>query len=254
VCVAAVLVVGALLFWVAKTYRNTQKRPLGSADNQNDNLEKESFLSFDRKVFHWEQKLKEDGSSGDFDLFTGPSVFMENGKLLMKTYDMLLVDDAFPLYLSEIKMKPYRLKIEGYSKSKDDAIVVMLRDTEADKYEECVVGQKSEMLKIRLKHAEIQQQEKDGVAQKIPMIRIYDELLRKEFVLTSEQKFLDGEYIITVKDMGGKEYVFHEAGDSVRIGEALCILRSFSKKDGSARLLLKGTNGQEFNKIVHLIR
>ncbi|MDR1413730.1 MAG: hypothetical protein LBI56_02205 [Puniceicoccales bacterium] len=253
--IAVLLAVAVLLFYFMQIRRGAEKGfQLGTVGEVVD-PEMELFLSFEKKDFPWSQRISSDGLLPNFDLFTGPSVFMENGKALIKTYEMLLIDDVFPLYLSEIKAKPYRLKVEGYSRSKsDNTIVVMFHDIETDEYGECAVDDRSETLKMHVKEVEIQQQEKNGSVYETPMIRIYDESARREFVLTNEQKFLEGEYIVIVKDIAANEYIFYDTGDSVKIGEAECILRSFSEKDGSARLLLKDAQGQEFNKMVHLIR
>ncbi|MDR1528804.1 MAG: hypothetical protein LBS22_04485 [Puniceicoccales bacterium] len=191
----------------------------------------------------------------EFDLFTCPSVYSESGKTMVKPYDTLMVDDTFPLYLSEVRNKPYRIKLEGYSQSKGDGkTVIMFKDIETEKYGECAVGDKCADLKLRVIGFDLQGYEKDGVYYEFPVVTISDDIIKKEIVLTNEQKFLDNEYLLVIKDFNGNEYVFSNTGDTVSIGEATCKLSSFNKKEGVAKLSLKDANGHEFNKTIHLIR
>ncbi|MDR1890636.1 MAG: hypothetical protein LBQ23_00415 [Puniceicoccales bacterium] len=219
-------------------------------------MEAEStLLYFTRRDFSWARRLKKDQSPVEFDLFTCPSVHREGEKTIIKAYDTLMVDDTFPLYLSEVRNKPYRLKLEGYSQSKgNDKMVIMFKDIETGKYGECAVEDKCIALKLRVIGFNTQGYEKDGVYYEFPVVTIYDDVAKKEIVLTNEQKFLDNEFLVVIKDFSGNEYIFYNIGDSVLIGEATCSLRSFNKKEGTAKLLLKDANGNEFNKTVHLIR
>jgi hypothetical protein len=130
----------------------------------------------------------------------------------------------------------------------------MFRDIEIGKYGECAVDERSETLRIKVIAFETQGYEKDGAYYEIPLVKIVDEISRKEFILTNEQKFLEGEYLVVIKDFNGKEYVFNSVGSSVQIGEATCTLYSFNAKDKMAKLSLKDANGQEFKKSIHLIR
>jgi hypothetical protein len=214
-----------------------------------------TLLSFTKENFSWTQSLKKDKSPIEFDLFTCPSVYSENGKTIVKTYSALMVDDTFPLYLSEIRNKPYRIKVEGYSQSKDDGkTVIMFKDIESEKYGECAVGEKCENLKLRVIGFNVQGYEKDGVYYEFPVVTINDNIIKKEITLTNEQKFLDNEYTLVIKDFSGNEYTFSNIGDTVSIGEATCKLSSFNKKEGVAKLSLKDANGHEFGKTIHLIR
>ncbi|MDR2603045.1 MAG: hypothetical protein LBC11_00580 [Puniceicoccales bacterium] len=207
-------------------------------ENHKKTEEKATFLSFTKKDFSWMRSLKKDKSPSEFDLFTCPSVYGESGKTIVKTYDVLMVDDTFPLYLSEVRNKPYRIRVEGYSQSKNDGkTVIMFKDIETDRYAECAVGDKCAELKIRVIGFDVQGYEKDGVYYEFPVVTISDDITRKEIVLTSEQK-----------------YIFYNIGDSVSMGEATCKLSSFNKKEGVAKLSLKDANGHEFNKTIHLIR
>jgi len=213
------------------------------------------FLSFVKKDFSWTRRLKKDLSCADFDLFTCPSMYKEQGKTIVKTYDTLIIDDTLPLYLSDIRSKPYRLKVEGYSQPKNNKpATVIFKDIETGQYDECTVNNKSKSLRIQVLKFELQDYEKDGVYYEIPMVTIYDDVLNKKIILTNEQKFLEDEYLVIIKDFSGNEYTFYAIGDSVQIGEAMCTLRSFNKKEGTAKLSLKDANGHEFNKTVHLIR
>ncbi|MDR1232999.1 MAG: hypothetical protein LBJ75_01930 [Puniceicoccales bacterium] len=214
-----------------------------------------TLLSFTKKDFPWTQGLKKDKSPIEFDLFTCPSVYSEGGKTIVRTHDVLMVDDTFPLYLSEVRDKPYRIRVEGYSQSKDNGkTIVMFKDIETEKYGECAVGDKCADLKIRVIGFDVQGYEKDGVYYEFPVATINDDILKKEIVLTNEQKFLDDEYLLVIKDFSGNEYIFSNIGDTMQIGEAACKLSSFSKKEGIAKLSLKDANGHEFNKTIHLIR
>ncbi|MDR0693348.1 MAG: hypothetical protein LBF49_02125 [Puniceicoccales bacterium] len=244
--------------WVAvslKTSKTHLKMQLDVENHKKTEEEEATFLSFTKKDFSWLRSLKKDESPIEFDLFTCPSVYSESGKTIVKTYDVLMVDDAFPLYLSEVRNKPYRIKVEGYSQSKnDDKVVIMFRDIEREKYGECAVGDKSAELRIRVIGFDVQGYEKDGVYYEFPVVTISDDITKKEIVLTSEQKFLDNEYLLVIKDFSGNEYIFYNIGDSVAMGEATCKLSSFNKKEGVAKLSLKDANGHEFNKTIHLIR
>jgi hypothetical protein len=225
-------------------------------ENYNKAPETEStFLYFTKRDFSWIQRLKKDKSPIEFDLFTCPSAYKQDGKIVTKTYDTLFVDDTFPLYLSEIKNKPYRLKLEGYSQSKgNDKIVIMFKDIETGKNGECAVGDTCATLKLRVIEFDIQGYEKDGAYSEFPIVTISDDIIKKEIILTNEQKFLDDEYLIIIKDFNGNEYIFYNIGDNVQIGEATCVLHSFNKKEGVAKLSLKDAKGNEFNKVAHLIR
>ncbi|MDR2628584.1 MAG: hypothetical protein LBC30_01155 [Puniceicoccales bacterium] len=231
------------------------KMQLDIGNNKKTEEEGGTFLSFTKKDFPWTQGLQKDKSPMEFDLFTCPSVYSENGKTIIKTYGALMVDDTFPLYLSEVRNKPYRIMVEGYSQSKSDGkTVIMFKDTEMDKYGECAVGDKCEDLKLRVIGFNTEGYERDGVYYEFPVVTIIDDISKKEITLTNEQKFLDNEYILIIKDFSGNEYVFYNIGDTVLIGEATCQLSSFNKKEGVARLSLKDANGHEFNKTIHLIR
>jgi hypothetical protein len=244
--------------WVIVSFKKS-KLPLklkSDVENYKKTAEMEStLLSFTKKDFSWMPSLKKDKSPMEFDLFTCPSVYGESGKTIVKTYDILMVDDTFPLYLSEVRNKPYRLKLEGYSQSQSDGkTVVMCRDVETGKYGECAVGDRCADLKLRVIGFNVQGYEKDGVYYEFPVVTINDDITKKEVVLTDEQKFLDNEYLVIVKDFDGNEYIFYNIGDSVSIGEATCSLYSFNKKEGIAKLSLRDANEHEFNKTIHLIR
>jgi hypothetical protein len=253
ITIFAALGVGLSLF-IFSGKKDTSKATANIEDSPEKKNQSETFLSFARRDFSWKLHRTEEGEALPFDLFTCPSVHRENGKIIVKTYETLIVDDAFPLYLAEIKEKPYRIKVEGYSQAKTDKdFIIMFKDVETNKRGECSVDEKCESLNLRVRAFEIQTTEKDGITFETPIVKIYDEALRKEFVLTNEQKFLEGEYIVVIKDMAGNEYALREIGKSIKIKEVTCTLRSFSKKDGMAKLLLKDARGQEFNKTVHLM-
>jgi hypothetical protein len=243
--------------WVAVSLKKskTHLKMRLDVENQKKTEEETTFLSFTKKDFSWIRSLKKDKSPIEFDLFTCPSVYSESGKTIVKTYDVLMVDDTFPLYLSEVRNKPYRIRVEGYSQSKNDGkTIIMFKDIETERYGECAVGDKCAELKVRVIEFDVQGYEKDGVYYEFPVVTINDDIIKKEIVLTSEQKFLDNEYLLVIKDFNGNEYIFHNIGDSVSMGEATCKLSSFNKKEGVAKLSLKDANGHEFNKTIHLIR
>jgi hypothetical protein len=212
------------------------------------------FLLFESKKFPWERRVNGDGDPQPFDLFTCPSVSRENGNLVVKSCDDLIIDDSLPLYLDGIRNKPYRLRLEGYTQGdKKSNAMVMIRDIETNEYAECPVGDRCGALNIRVKSLEVRQIEKGDAYEEVPVVKIYDEIVRTELVLTNEQKFLDGENIVAIKDVKGNEYVIKNIGETVKIGEAECTLRSFNKKDGTAKILLRDAYGQEFHKTLHLI-
>jgi hypothetical protein len=213
-----------------------------------------SFLCFKMEEFPWNQKLREDGSPMDFDLFTCPSAYLENGKIVLRPYDMLIADDTLPLYLSEIRRKPYRLVVNGYTRSTNGVSIVMFRDIETNSYWECEVNGKNSAIKIQVKEFELREYERKGVLCEVPVVRVYDELKKREFVLSDEQQYVDGEYVVVIRDTAGNSYAFSEPNGSMKIGDAICTLRSFDPLEGTAKLLLKDANGNEFRKTVHLIR
>ncbi|MDR1432726.1 MAG: hypothetical protein LBI61_00045 [Puniceicoccales bacterium] len=253
---AAAALLALLVAIVAlKKCKNDSKMKAKTGSDMVSKTGADALLSFKKREFSWAKRVKKDGAMADFDLFTGPLVCEKNGKIVMKAYDMVIVDDAFPLYLAEIRPKPYRLKIEGYSQSKDDGkVTVMFKDIETSKYGECAAEGRNETLQLRVKSAELREREQNGTLYEFPMVQIYDEIAKRDFILTDEQKLIDGEYVVVVKDTRGNEYIFSEIGKSIRIGEASCVLRSLNRAEESARLLLRDATGQEFNKTVHLIR
>ncbi|MDR1596060.1 MAG: hypothetical protein LBR91_04045 [Puniceicoccales bacterium] len=252
--VVAMLGLTVALFVFVRGRGNSSTINYGDGDPSHDSDSKK-LLKFTKKNIEWIQPLKEGDGPGDFDLFTGPYAYVENGKIVTKSYDILVIDDAFPLYLAEIKPKPYRLKVEGYSRVKNsNLVIVMFHDIESNKYGECQVNDRNDELRLRVKNVEIKEKEVDGVIFEVPYATIYDEVAKKEFTVSNKREFVDGEYIVVIKDIGGNEYIFRDVGGTVKIGEASCTLHSFSKNDGTARLLLKDAHGQEFNKIIHLMR
>jgi hypothetical protein len=214
-----------------------------------------NLLTFKKRDFGWQRPVDGGGSPSNFDLFTGPYAYVEDGKIVTKSYDMLIIDDAFPLYLAEIQPKPYRLEVVGYSQLNDsDPFAVMLHDIESNRYGDCTVGTRNGNLGLRVKSVEIQEREIDGTIFEVPLVRVYDEIAKKEFAVTNERKILDGEFIVMIKDIGGNEYIFRDVSSTIKIGEAFCTLCSFDKNEGTAKLLLRDAQGQEFNKVIHLMR
>jgi hypothetical protein len=251
-CVVAAIAVAAFLAFEKNDTQVTKGIMEGDAPEKNDI---EEFLRFTKKDFPWPTRVDPDGTTLDFDLFTNPSACVEDGKVVIKSYDMLIIDDVLPLYLAGIKAKPYRLRLEGYSHSQSkNADSVVLKDIETNRSGECFVNQRNNVLRVRVLNFELQIKEKDGLFFEIPMVKIYDEIVKKEFTLTNEEKLLEDEYIVVVRDIDGNEYTLWSIGSTVRIKDTECTLRFLNKKEGVAKLLLKDANGQEFNKTVHLIR
>ncbi|MDR2738083.1 MAG: hypothetical protein LBB18_04075 [Puniceicoccales bacterium] len=272
----AVIMMVAALAWGGLMFRSGKGHSTGESIQKNSpssKADRAKFLSFDKLKFPWQYEFEGD-EIPNFDLFTCPSVTIENENVITKNYGELILDDAFPLYLSAIKDKPYRLKVEGYSQSNDNSrpakgntrsaknaptnedsikTVIMFRDIETNKFAECAVDERSHELKIKVKSFELRESESNGVFFETPVVRIYDDILQKEFELTNEQKFIDGEYVVVIGDPDGNEYALREIGGKVKIRDAECTLRYFSKKDGVAKILLRDADGQEFHKTVHII-
>jgi hypothetical protein len=255
ISISAIAMAFALLYYAISYNGHSGAKPSFGDDVVKITEDDFDFLSFEKKEFSWAKRLKKDGTASNFDLFTNPSIYKKGHKLIIKTHDVIIIDDVLPLYLSEIRNKPYRLKVEGYAKSSgDNTIVVILRDMEANKTGECAVNGKNKTLRVQVRDFSLVEREQNGTTHPEPVVKVYDEISKKEYVLSNKQRLLEDEFIVIVKDVEGNSYAMKKIGDSVKIGDATCTLRSFSKKDGTAKLMLKDGNGQEFNKTVHLMR
>jgi hypothetical protein len=252
--VCVVIAAGAIYLLLGKK-RSGQSAQVDALPNVGYVADGSTFLYFKRSDFSWTQPLNADGTTAPFDLFTSPAISVEEDRLEVKAYDMLTVDDVLPLYLSAIKNKPYRIRLEGYTEAigKNPA-TVFLADTETKTRAECQIGQRNGALAIYVIDFKLEERERNGVLCSVPRVRVYDEVAKKEFSLTDEEMLLEDEYMVILGDTNGNEYCLLGVGASVDIGLITCTLRYFNRKDGMAKLSLKDADGREFDRTVHLIR
>lgn len=218
--------------------------------------ENDKLLNYKKQPFAWTTQSTEESAIPNFDLFTPPSIFKNGNKYTIKTYNDIIIDDTFPLYLNSIQLRPYRIRLEGYTRVNDnnDEVVLLLRDIETGIHEECHVNTTSKSLNINIKKFELNEYEKNGIYYEEPCVTIYDNTVEQELKITNKKQFFDDKYLIIIKDINGNEYILKDIGDSVIIGDATCTLRSFDPKEEYAKLLLKDAEGQEFRKTVRPIK
>jgi hypothetical protein len=251
--VGAVSAMGVFLFQGKNRDGQQSKPPMptdgsGVPDGKN-------FLNFKRPPFGWIQPLNSDGAVAPFDLFTSPTIDVENGRVVVKTYDTLTVDDVLPLYLVAIKNKSYRIGVEGYTEATGgNPATVFLVDREANARAECQIGHRNSLIGVYVIDFRLEEQEKNGVLRAVPKVRVYDEKLSREFTLTNEDVLLDDDHIVILGDINGNQYQLPKVGATISIGKVTCTLRAFSKKDGMAKISLVDAEGHEFDRTVHLIR
>ncbi len=216
----------------------------------------DDFLNHKKQPFAWTIQSTDELAVPNFDLFTPPSIFKNGNEYTIKTYNTIIIDDTFPLYLFSIKKRPYRIKLEGYTRvnGNDKEVIILLRDIETGTHEECRVNTTNKNLDVRIEKFELIGYEKNGIYYEEPCVTIYDNAAERELKITDKKQFFDDKYLIIIKDINGNEYTLKDIGDSVTIGDATCTLRSFDPKEEYAKLLLQDAEGQEFRKTVRPIK
>ncbi len=216
----------------------------------------DAFLNYKKQPFAWTIQSTDELAVQNFDLFTPPSIFKNGDEYTIKTYNTIIIDDTFPLYLFSIKKRPYRIKLEGYTRvnGNDKEVIILLRDIETGAHEECRVDTTNKNLNVRIEKFELIGYEKNGIYYEEPCVTIYDNTTERELKITDKKQFFDDKYLIIIKDINGNEYTLKDIGDSITIGDATCTLRSFDPKEEYAKLLLQDAEGQEFRKTVRPIK
>lgn len=215
-----------------------------------------NLKAYEQKPFAWAPRLNSYGEPQNFDLFTAPSIYYQDDKLVIKTYKSCIVDEILPLYLADISRRPYRIKIDGYTRQFDDdtSCLVRFRDIDSGVCDECDVGKTSDKLGITLKSFHVKKYENDGIYSERPVAVIYDKVFDENFELTNENKFFDNRYNVIIRDMKGNDFILKDRGDTVVIGDATCQLESFDVEGMTAKLLLTDSRGQKFHRTVHVAR
>ncbi len=147
---------------------------------------------------------KDQSTGWNYDVFTPPKIYLENGKFTNIPYEEIVVvpPPPFGIYLSTIDRVPYRIQLVGYIEEdlsdSSKSLMLFVDEESGDNVRGRLDGDLSKY-EFTVKNFEITRMTEDGMMLKVAKVTIFDQRSGQEVILTHGERLYDDGVTVVLK-------------------------------------------------------